>query len=83
MTSSIPIPNQSRSFWIDSTLESNYPTLTEDLSVDVAIVGAGLVGITAAKLLKQAGKNDLNDWLSMPVLNLESMILLIDGRVKI
>jgi glycine/D-amino acid oxidase-like deaminating enzyme/nitrite reductase/ring-hydroxylating ferredoxin subunit len=55
MTSSIP--DQSRSFWIDSTLESNYPTLTQDLSVDVAIVGAGLVGITAAYLLKKAGKN--------------------------
>ena len=56
MTSSISIPEQSRSFWIDSTLESNYPSLTQDISVDVAIVGAGLVGITAAKLLKQAGK---------------------------
>ncbi|MGB3401905.1 MAG: FAD-dependent oxidoreductase [Microcoleaceae cyanobacterium] len=54
MTSSIP--DQSRSFWVDSTLESNYPSLSQDLSVDVAIVGAGLVGITAAKLLKQAGK---------------------------
>ena len=45
-----------RSFWIASTLESNYPTLTQDLHVDVAIVGAGLVGITAATLLKKAGK---------------------------
>ncbi len=54
MTSSIP--DQSQSFWIDSTLESSYPSLTEDLSVDVAIVGAGLVGIMAAQLLKKAGK---------------------------
>jgi len=45
-----------RSFWIASTLQSNYPPLTRDLSVDVAIVGAGLVGITAAMLLKRAGK---------------------------
>lgn len=50
------LPETSRSFWIASTLESMYPTLTQDVSVDVAIVGAGLVGITAAKLLKQAGK---------------------------
>jgi len=45
-----------RSFWIASTLQSNYPALTEDLHVDVAIVGGGLVGITAAMLLKRAGK---------------------------
>ncbi|PSO74333.1 MAG: FAD-dependent oxidoreductase [Cyanobacteria bacterium QH_8_48_120] len=44
------------SFWIDSTQETNYPSLENDVSVDVAIVGAGIVGITAAKLLKEAGK---------------------------
>ncbi|MGB3535273.1 MAG: FAD-dependent oxidoreductase [Microcoleaceae cyanobacterium] len=54
MTSTIP--DRSQSFWIDSTLESTYPSLTEDVSVDVAIVGAGLVGIMAAHLLKKAGK---------------------------
>lgn len=50
------LPGKAASFWIASTPETNYPALTRDLSVDVAIVGAGLVGITAAKLLKQAGK---------------------------
>ncbi|MDY6903018.1 MAG: FAD-dependent oxidoreductase, partial [Cyanobacteriota bacterium] len=50
------IPQKSQSFWIDSTASSDYPTLTENITVDVAIVGAGLVGISAAKLLKQAGK---------------------------
>ncbi|GAB4379901.1 MAG: FAD-dependent oxidoreductase [Elainellaceae cyanobacterium] len=50
------LPETSNSFWIDSTLKSDYPTLNQDLTVDVAIVGAGLVGITAAKLLKRAGK---------------------------
>jgi glycine/D-amino acid oxidase-like deaminating enzyme/nitrite reductase/ring-hydroxylating ferredoxin subunit len=44
------------SFWIASTLQSSYPPIVEDLSVDVAIVGAGLAGITTAMLLKQAGK---------------------------
>lgn len=44
------------SYWIASTLDTSYPSLAEDISVDVAIVGAGLVGVTAAKLLKQAGK---------------------------
>lgn len=45
-----------KSFWIDSTLPSQYPQLTQDLTVDVAVVGAGLVGVTVAKLLKDAGK---------------------------
>ncbi|MFP4006654.1 MAG: FAD-dependent oxidoreductase [Spirulinaceae cyanobacterium] len=44
------------SYWIDSTLPTDYPILPENLTVDVAIIGAGIVGITAATLLKKAGK---------------------------
>ncbi|WP_036485868.1 FAD-dependent oxidoreductase [Myxosarcina sp. GI1] len=44
------------SFWLDSTLETEYPAFTEAINVDVAIVGAGITGLTAAYLLKQAGK---------------------------
>jgi glycine/D-amino acid oxidase-like deaminating enzyme/nitrite reductase/ring-hydroxylating ferredoxin subunit len=44
------------SFWIASTLPSRYPALDQNIEVDVAIVGAGLAGITTAMLLKQAGK---------------------------
>lgn len=51
-----PLSGEHRSFWVASTLPSTYPALTENMSVDVAIVGGGLAGITAAKLLKQAGK---------------------------
>ncbi|PSN18994.1 FAD-dependent oxidoreductase [filamentous cyanobacterium CCP5] len=47
---------QHGSFWIASTLESNYPAVTDPLTVDVAIIGGGMVGITAAYLLKQAGR---------------------------
>lgn len=50
------LPGKPASYWIASTPQTNYPSLTQDLSVDVAIVGAGLAGITAAKLLKRAGK---------------------------
>ncbi|MEO0456535.1 MAG: FAD-dependent oxidoreductase [Cyanobacteria bacterium P01_A01_bin.114] len=50
------LSGEPRSFWVASTLPSTYPSLTQDVSVDVAIVGGGLVGVTAAKLLKQAGK---------------------------
>jgi glycine/D-amino acid oxidase-like deaminating enzyme/nitrite reductase/ring-hydroxylating ferredoxin subunit len=44
------------SFWIETTPETDYPALTDDVSVDVAVVGAGITGVTAAILLKQAGK---------------------------
>lgn len=44
-----------KSYWIDSTQETNYPSLNKDMSADVAIVGGGIVGITAAYLLKKQG----------------------------
>lgn len=34
-----------------------FPSLREDLEVDVAIVGAGIVGLTAAELLARGGKS--------------------------
>jgi glycine/D-amino acid oxidase-like deaminating enzyme/nitrite reductase/ring-hydroxylating ferredoxin subunit len=45
-----------RSVWIETSPETDYPALTPDVSVDVAVVGAGITGVTAAILLKQAGK---------------------------
>jgi ribulose 1,5-bisphosphate synthetase/thiazole synthase len=33
-----------------------YPRLTRTIAVDVAVVGAGIMGLTAAYLLKRAGK---------------------------
>ena len=44
------------SFWIGTTPETDYPTLGGEIEVDVAVVGAGITGITAAVLLKRAGK---------------------------
>jgi len=44
------------SYWIDSTPTTNFPKLERDLTVDVAIVGGGIVGLTTAMLLKRAGK---------------------------
>ncbi len=43
------------SFWINSTPQTDYPRLEEDVHVDVAIVGGGMVGITSAFLLKKEG----------------------------
>jgi glycine/D-amino acid oxidase-like deaminating enzyme/nitrite reductase/ring-hydroxylating ferredoxin subunit len=45
-----------RSFWIDSTPASGFPALQPSQVVDVAIIGAGITGLTAAILLKRAGK---------------------------
>jgi glycine/D-amino acid oxidase-like deaminating enzyme/nitrite reductase/ring-hydroxylating ferredoxin subunit len=44
------------SFWIESTPTTHYPELEGDIDVDVAVVGAGITGVTSAYLLKQAGK---------------------------
>lgn len=42
--------------WIETTPRTSHPKLAADLDVDVAIVGAGITGITAAVLLKRAGR---------------------------
>lgn len=44
------------SYWIDSTPETDYPPLDGSVEVDVAVLGAGITGLTAATLLKEAGK---------------------------
>lgn len=46
-----------KSYWIDSTDTTNYPSLQDDINVDVAIIGGGIVGITAGYLLKNKGVN--------------------------
>lgn len=42
-------------YWIASTSKTNYPTLNQDLNVDVVIIGGGMVGITSAFLLREKG----------------------------
>jgi glycine/D-amino acid oxidase-like deaminating enzyme/nitrite reductase/ring-hydroxylating ferredoxin subunit len=49
------LPGRAESYWIATTPESSYPALPGDIRVDVAILGGGIVGITSALLLKQAG----------------------------
>lgn len=44
------------SIWVATTPETSYPQLPGDVEVDVAVVGAGITGVTAAILLKRAGK---------------------------
>jgi glycine/D-amino acid oxidase-like deaminating enzyme/nitrite reductase/ring-hydroxylating ferredoxin subunit len=49
------LPGTPESYWISTTQESHYPVLTGDIETDVAIIGGGIVGITSALLLKEAG----------------------------
>src|SRR5919202_1821050 len=50
------LPGEPASFWIVSAPGEGFAPLAGSVSVDVAIVGGGITGITAATLLKQAGK---------------------------
>lgn len=43
------------SHWTASTQLPTFPQLDHDITVDVAVVGAGLTGVTTAYLLKRAG----------------------------
>ena len=49
------LPGKAQSLWIGTTQETSYPTLKRSISAEVAILGAGMAGLTAAVLLKQAG----------------------------
>ena len=44
------------SFWIDTTPRTDYPVMPGDVSADVAVLGGGITGLTAAVLLKRLGK---------------------------
>ncbi len=44
------------SLWLDTTPELSLPEFRPGMNVDVAIVGGGIVGLTTAALLKEAGK---------------------------
>ena len=47
---------ETRSYWTESTTMPRYGRLNRDLDVDVVVVGAGITGLTAAYLLKRAGR---------------------------
>ncbi|HYH35890.1 MAG TPA: FAD-binding oxidoreductase, partial [Candidatus Saccharimonadales bacterium] len=51
----LTLPDSERSYWRKSYVPSLYSSLKRDLTVDVAIIGAGITGLTAAYLLKRAG----------------------------
>jgi glycine/D-amino acid oxidase-like deaminating enzyme/nitrite reductase/ring-hydroxylating ferredoxin subunit len=52
-----PGSDESLSLWIDTTPSTGYPSMRGDVEADVAVVGAGITGITAAYLLSKAGRS--------------------------
>ncbi len=50
-----PLPGKPASLWVETMPEIRFPALNGNLTVDVAIAGGGIVGLTAAVLLKRAG----------------------------
>ncbi|HEX9946767.1 MAG TPA: FAD-dependent oxidoreductase [Allosphingosinicella sp.] len=44
-----------RTYWNATAQAPDFPALSGDVSVDVAIIGGGIVGITTARLLKDRG----------------------------
>ncbi|MBC8133893.1 MAG: FAD-binding oxidoreductase, partial [Deltaproteobacteria bacterium] len=49
------MPNYTNSVWSETAPAHGHQSLASDVTVDVAIVGAGITGVTAARLLKDAG----------------------------
>lgn len=44
-----------QSYWLDSTPATNYPTLKVDTTLEIVVIGGGIVGITTALLLQKEG----------------------------
>ncbi|MDS0478114.1 FAD-dependent oxidoreductase [Natrinema sp. 1APR25-10V2] len=52
-----PLQGKHESLWMETTSETAYDALDDDLEVDVAVIGGGIAGITTAAELKAAGKS--------------------------
>ena len=48
-------PVKQQSVWLASSPEPGFGSLKRDLEVDVAVLGAGIAGLTTAFNLKKAG----------------------------
>jgi len=55
MTPGTGLDGKAVSLWIDTAPETSYSALEEEIEADVAVIGGGIAGLTAAILLKRAG----------------------------
>jgi glycine/D-amino acid oxidase-like deaminating enzyme len=51
----LQLPDDEVSYWTHDADTLSYPSLQEEITVDVAVIGAGIAGLSAAYFLKQAG----------------------------
>lgn len=51
------LSGRAASYWIESAPGTEYPPAPDNVRADVAVIGGGIAGLTAAALLKQAGKS--------------------------
>ena len=49
------LSGKATSVWMDTVPHTTYPALTEAVTVDVCVIGGGIMGLTAATLLKEGG----------------------------
>ena len=55
MTTEATVARRRTSLWLDTSDEGGFARLDRPLSVDVAVLGGGIVGVSTALLLKRAG----------------------------
>ena len=49
------LPGKAASLWVETSPPTAYPPLEENVSVDVAVLGGGIAGLTTALLLARSG----------------------------
>ncbi|MFD4987714.1 FAD-dependent oxidoreductase [Streptomyces sp. NPDC058374] len=57
MSAPPPLPGRDESYWMETAPGPERPPLAEDIEVDVAVVGGGVAGLSAAWELSRAGRS--------------------------